>query len=74
VIPEVLRRKRETQKRKISQVDEVRMDSMIIEIPSDVISAIKLPRKELEKALKIELAIHLYAAGILSFGPARRLA
>lgn len=50
------------------------MDSMIIEIPSDVISAIKLPRKELEKALKIELAIHLYAAGILSFGPARRLA
>jgi len=50
------------------------MDSMRIEIPSDVISAIKLPRKELDKTLKAELAIHLYATGILSFGPARRLA
>jgi len=31
-------------------------------------------RKELNKAFKVELAIHLYATGILSFGPARRLA
>lgn len=50
------------------------MASVVIEIPDDVIPATKLPRKELEKALKLELAIHLYAAGILSFGPARRLA
>ena len=50
------------------------MASIVIEIPDDVIPAIKLPRKELEKALKVELAIHLYAVGILSFGPARRLA
>lgn len=50
------------------------MDSMMIEIPADVIPAIKLPRKELEKALRAELAVHLYATGILSFGPARRLA
>ena len=74
VIPELLRRKRETQKQKLSHVNEARMDSMMIEIPSDVIPAIKLPRKELDKALKAELAIHLYATGILSFGPARRLA
>jgi len=50
------------------------MASLIIEIPADVVSAIKLPRKELDRALKIELALHLYATGILSFGPARRLA
>lgn len=74
MIPEVLRRKRETQKQKSSHMIEARMDSMRIEIPSDVISAIKLPRKELDKTLKAELAIHLYATGILSFGPARRLA
>jgi len=50
------------------------MASLIIEIPADVVSAIKLPRKELDRALKIELALHLYATGILSVGPARRLA
>lgn len=50
------------------------MESLMIEIPSDVIPAIKLPRKELDKALRTELALHLYATGILSFGPARRLA
>lgn len=49
------------------------MNAMTIEIPSEVISAIKLPRKELDKALKAELAIHLYARGILAFSPARRL-
>jgi len=50
------------------------MSSLIIEIPADVVSTIRLPRKELDRALKIELALHLYATGILSFGPARRLA
>jgi len=47
---------------------------MIIEIPADVVSAIRLPKHRLDKVLKAELAIHLYAAEILSFGPARRLA
>jgi predicted HTH domain antitoxin len=73
VLPQFLQRKRERQAQTLF-VGEGHMESVIIEIPPDVISAVKLPRKELDKALKIELAIHLYATGILPFGPARRLA
>jgi len=69
VIPELLRQKREAQK-----LEKDRPDSVVLEIPADVAAAIKLPREGIAKALKIELAVHLYATGILSFGPARRLA
>jgi predicted HTH domain antitoxin len=71
LIPELLRRKREAQ---AQQLEKDRPDSIVLEIPADVVAAIKLPREELAKALKIELAVHLYATGILPFGPARRLA
>lgn len=71
VIPELLRRKREAQEQKL---EKDRPDSIVLEIPADVVAAIKLPREGLAKALKIELAVHLYAKGILPFAPARRLA
>jgi len=45
-----------------------------INIPEDVLTAIKIPKKDVEKVLKIELAITLYQRGILSLGKARKLA
>jgi len=46
----------------------------MISIPDDVLASMKLPEKEKEKLLKIELAIALYQRGILSMGKARKLA
>jgi len=46
----------------------------MISIPDDVLASMKLPEKEKEKFLKIELAIALYQRGILSMGKARKLA
>jgi len=43
-------------------------------IPEDVLASIKIPRADLEKVLKLELAIALYQRGIISFGKARKLA
>ena len=45
-----------------------------INMPEDVLIAIKIPKKDVEKVLKIELAITLYQRGILSLGKARKLA
>lgn len=45
-----------------------------LRIPKAVYPAIKLPEKEIEKVLLIELAVSLYQRGILSFGKARELA
>lgn len=45
-----------------------------IEIPDTVARAIRIPRKEQHRQLKIELALSLYAQGILSFGKASELA
>ncbi len=46
----------------------------MIAIPDDVIASLKLPGKDKEKLLRIELAIALYHRGILSLGKARKLA
>ena len=43
-------------------------------IPEDVLASIKIPRDDLEKVLKLELATALYRRGIISFGKARKLA
>ncbi len=48
--------------------------TIVLEIPDSVVSAIRLPRKEQSRQLKIELALSLYAQGILSFGKACELA
>ena len=48
--------------------------TIMLEIPDSVARAIRLPRKEQSRQLKTELALGLYAQGILSFGKACELA
>lgn len=48
--------------------------TIMLEIPDSVARAIRLPHKEQSRQLKIELALGLYAQGILSFGKACELA
>jgi predicted HTH domain antitoxin len=45
-----------------------------IEIDDEVYEALNVPEAEREATVKTELAISLYARGILSFGKARTLA
>lgn len=47
---------------------------LVIEIPDDIMLALRLPLGRQSEELKKEIAIHLYKEGILPFGPARRLA
>jgi predicted HTH domain antitoxin len=48
--------------------------SIKLEIPDSVTQALRLPPAEQQKRLSVELALSLYAQGILSFGKARELA
>ncbi len=48
--------------------------TILLEIPDSVARAIRLPKKEQQKQLKVELALSLYAQGLLSFGKACELA
>jgi predicted HTH domain antitoxin len=48
--------------------------TILIGIPDTVARAIRIPRKEQQRQLKIELALGLYTQGILSFGKAAELA
>jgi predicted HTH domain antitoxin len=50
------------------------MTDTTIRVPDDIFNALKIPEKEREQELRIELAISLYARGALSFGKARELA
>lgn len=43
-------------------------------IPDSVVQAMRLPESEIQTELTTELALSLYARGILSFGKARELA
>jgi predicted HTH domain antitoxin len=45
-----------------------------IDVPEDLLQAVKLPPGEVPNRLKRELAIRLYAKGLLSLGKARQLA
>jgi predicted HTH domain antitoxin len=45
----------------------------LIDIPEDVIASIKIPKNELERVLKLELAMILYEKGVLSLGKAREM-
>lgn len=45
-----------------------------LDIPDTVTQALRLPSAEQPQRLKIELALALYAQGILSLGKARQLA
>jgi predicted HTH domain antitoxin len=44
-----------------------------LEIPDHIVQAIRLPLTEQKEQLLIELAVALYARGILAFGKAREL-
>ena len=46
----------------------------IMKVVIDLPQNIKLPLNEVEKRVKVELALTLYKKGILSFGQARKLA
>jgi predicted HTH domain antitoxin len=46
---------------------------LLLEIPDQVAQAIRLPLKEQQDMIMTELALALYARGILSFGKAREL-
>ena len=45
-----------------------------IAIHEDVLAAIKIPEKDVERVLKLELSFALYQRGIISLGKARKLA
>ena len=45
-----------------------------IDIPEDVVSSLKLPKNEIDRILKLDLAIALYERGAISLGKARKLA
>lgn len=47
--------------------------SLHLDIPESIARSLKLPRPEIEPRLRAELAIGLYAQGILSFGKASEL-
>jgi len=49
------------------------MNALSIDIPEEIISTAKIPRKNWDKEIKKELALQLYREGILSFANARRL-
>lgn len=50
------------------------MEKFMLEVPGEVIDAVKLPYGEMEKELRKELALALYQRGVLSLGKARVLA
>jgi predicted HTH domain antitoxin len=45
-----------------------------LHVPDSVVRSLLLPANEVEERLRSELALSLYAQGILSFGRARELA
>lgn len=47
---------------------------MTLNIPDDIVAAIKWPRKQLDRQLIVEMAFALYGRGLASMGSPRRLA
>ena len=45
-----------------------------VDIPQDIFESIRIPEREKEKELRLELAVSLYAREAVSFGKARQLA
>jgi len=48
--------------------------TMYLEIPEEVLLSLKVPKRDTERCLRVELAIRLYERGLLGFGKARELA
>lgn len=49
------------------------MSGLVVALPEDVREALRLPELEQEARLRQELAIRLYAKGLLPLGKARKL-
>ncbi len=50
------------------------MKAIQIEIPREIVLALKMPSESVKAQLADDLAVHLYRYGFLSFGKARLLA
>ena len=50
------------------------MEKLVLEVPGEVLEAVKLPPGEIEKEFRKELALALYQRGVLSLGKAKALA
>ena len=50
------------------------MESIILDIPAEVLLALKVPRKDVGQALRMAAAVKLFELGQLSSGAAARLA
>ena len=50
------------------------MKKLMLEVPTEVLEAVKLPPAEVEGEFRQELALALYKRGVLSLGKARLLA
>ena len=50
------------------------MPKLMLEVPPEVVDAVRLPPEEMETELLKELALGLYRRGVLSLGKARILA
>lgn len=50
------------------------MSKLTLEVPSEVVDAVRLPPAEIERELLKELALGLYRRGVLALGKARILA
>jgi predicted HTH domain antitoxin len=50
------------------------MPKLMLEVPTEVVDAVRLPPEEMETELLKELALGLYRRGVLSLGKARILA
>lgn len=50
------------------------MSQIVLNIPSDVLLALKVPEEEIESTLRMSSAVKLYELGRLSSGAAARLA
>lgn len=50
------------------------MKKLILEVPDEIVRALRLPPAEVENELRKELALALYERGALSLGKARALA
>jgi len=57
-----------------SQVRSPQMPKLTLEVPSDVVDALRFPPEEAEGEIRRELALALYRRGVLSLGKARILA
>ncbi len=48
--------------------------NIILEVPDSVARSLRVPENEIQERLKVELALSLYAQGLLSLGKAKELA